>query len=99
MDCNLVRFSAKIKAMPLKNIYDPMRIVGQNHRNELEFDPARALVRALAWRASDNAGTLAHPRGVFRGTQHYFEAMDAQRALAQARLLNQPSGTTAQSLP
>jgi hypothetical protein len=67
-----------------------MRIVGTQNRSELEFDPARALTRALAWRATDNVGTLAHPRGVFRGTQSYFNAMDAQRALAQARLLNTP---------
>jgi len=65
-----------------------MRIVGHQNRSELELDPARALVRALQWRAQDNVGTLAHPRGVFRGTQSYFNAMDTQRAVAQARLLN-----------
>ena len=65
-----------------------MRIVGNQNRSELERDPVRAVQRALAWRPADNVGTLPHPRGVFRGTQAYFNAMDAQRALAQARLLN-----------
>jgi hypothetical protein len=67
-----------------------MRIVGTQNRSELELEPARALARALAWRATDNVGTLAHPHGVFRGTQSYFDAMDAERALAQARVLNGP---------
>jgi hypothetical protein len=70
-----------------------MRIVGPKNRGELEPDPARAVVRALEWRATDNVGTLAHPRGVFRGTQAYFDAMDAERALTQARLLNTPTNS------
>lgn len=76
-----------------------MRIVGHQDRSELEFDPLRALARALAWNASDNPGTLAHPRGVFRGTSSYFDAMDAQRALAQARLLNLPPNVSDKSAP
>lgn len=65
-----------------------MRIVGNQNRSELEPDPVRAVQRALAWRPADNVGTLPHPRGVFRGTHAFFNAMDAQRALTQARLLN-----------
>ncbi len=67
-----------------------MRIVGTQNRSELERDPVQVLTRALAWRTTDNKGTLAHPRGVFRGTQTYFEKMDAARALTQARVLNTP---------
>ena len=76
-----------------------MRIVGHHHRSELEFVPERALLRALDWRASDNAGTLAHPRGIFRGTSSYFDGLDAQRALAQARLLNQAADASVKSTP
>lgn len=65
-----------------------MRIVGHQNRSELETDPVRAVQRALAWRPADNVGSLPHPRGVFRGTQAFFNQMDAQRALAQARLIN-----------
>ncbi len=65
-----------------------MRIVGNQNRSELEPDPVRAVQRALAWLPVDNVGTLPHPRGVFRGTQAYFNAMDLQRAVTQARLLN-----------
>jgi hypothetical protein len=65
-----------------------MRIVGHQNRSELEPDPVRAVQRAMAWRPADNLGSLPHPRGVFRGTQAFFNAMDSQRALSQARLLN-----------
>jgi hypothetical protein len=75
-----------------------VRIVGQHHRSELEFGLARTLVRALAWSASGNLGTLAHTGGLFRGTQSYFDAMDARRALAQARLLNQPADISKKSV-
>ncbi len=67
-----------------------MRIVGSQNRSELELDPVRAVQRALAWRPTDNVGTLPHPRGVFRGTHRFFNAMDARRAVEQARLLNAP---------
>jgi hypothetical protein len=70
-----------------------MRIVGTQNRSELERDPVQAVARALVWRATDNKGTVAHPRGVFRGTHTYFEAMDAARALTQARMLNAPRST------
>jgi hypothetical protein len=67
-----------------------MRIVVHQNRSEFEPDPVRALQRAVTWNNRDNAGTLAHPRGVFRGSQDFFNALDAQRALQQARLLNAP---------
>lgn len=67
-----------------------MRIVGTQNRSELEHNHVRAVARALAWRATDNVGTLTHPRGVFRGTHSYFDAMDASRAVCQARVLNAP---------
>jgi hypothetical protein len=67
-----------------------MRVVGHQNRSEFEHDPVRALQRAMTWNNRDNAGTLAHPRGVFRGSQDFFNALDAQRALQQARLLNAP---------
>lgn len=68
-----------------------MRIVGKLQRTELELDPVRAVERALQWRPNQNPGTLPHPKGVFRGTHAYFNAMDYERALAQARLVNTPS--------
>jgi hypothetical protein len=67
-----------------------MRIVGTQNRSEIETDAARMLVRALAWRGTDNVGSLAHPKGVLRGTHSYFNALDAARSLEQARLLNAP---------
>lgn len=76
-----------------------MRIIGSQNRTELELDPKRVVARALAWRVADNMGTVAHPRGVFRGTHAYFVAMDAQRAISQARILNAPHATQLQSMP
>ena len=67
-----------------------MRIVGKFQRTELEFDPARAIERAMLWRPDQNPGTIPHPKGVFRGTHAYFNALDYERSLAQARLLNKP---------
>jgi hypothetical protein len=67
-----------------------MRIVGNQNRTELELDPTLMMARALAWRATDNFGSVPHLRGVFRGTQAHFNAMDAARAIRQARVLNAP---------
>ena len=65
-----------------------MRIVGSQNRSELEFDEAKAIARAMQWDPSQNVGTIAHPKGIFRGTHRYFNELDEQRSIAQARLLN-----------
>lgn len=67
-----------------------MRIVGQQDRDEVERDPQRAWRRG---QALDDLlkGTLPpHPRGVFRGSHAYFNALDDLRSRDIASRLNPP---------
>lgn len=58
-----------------------MRIVGNTHWNEFANDPAEALARGARLDVMMALPGLPDywPRGVFRGNQAYFAAMDAER--------------------
>ncbi len=65
-----------------------MRIVGNQDRTEIELDPVKALKRG---RVLDSMLAAAYPhvaRGVTRGTQEYFNRLDAERQVRVARQIN-----------
>lgn len=64
------------------------RIVGNQNRSELIVDPKEALRRGAALDRLGPALLPQRPRGVMRATHRAFNAMDDQRQLDIARLLN-----------
>ncbi len=62
-----------------------MKTVGNRLLPEFILDPAEALRRGCALDAMLRDTTAPHPRGVFRGTHAWFNAMDEARMLAAAR--------------
>jgi hypothetical protein len=67
-----------------------MRVVGSKNRTDVERDPARALQRGRVLDAILSGAAPAHARGIFRGTQEYFDRLDDERQARAARILNAP---------
>ena len=65
-----------------------MRIIGNQNRSEIELDPAEALRRGRILDAMLRAASPPIARGVTRGTQEYFNRVDAERQIEAARRLN-----------
>ena len=65
-----------------------MRIVGKQDRSEIELDPVKAYQRGRALDAMLRSASLPLKRGVMRGTQEYFNRLDAERQTQIARTLN-----------
>lgn len=65
-----------------------MRIVGKQDRSEIELDPVKAYRRGHALDAMLRSASPPVKRGVFRGTQEYFNRLDAERQAQMARTLN-----------
>jgi hypothetical protein len=63
-----------------------MRIVGNQNRDEFELDPVAALKRGATIDAQMALMRVPHPRGVWRGTHAFFNAMDDKRAEEMARM-------------
>ena len=66
------------------------RIVGDQNRTEFILDPAEALRRGAVLDKLGPQVLPPRPYGVMRGKHSYFNRIDDERALAQARLLNPP---------
>ncbi|MBC7434704.1 MAG: hypothetical protein H7332_01390 [Bdellovibrionales bacterium] len=64
------------------------RIVGNQNRSEFILDPSEAWARGRVLDQMLLAGRVPARRGVTRATHKVFNAMDDQRQLDQARLLN-----------
>jgi hypothetical protein len=62
-----------------------MRIVGNKNRDEFVSSPLEALRRGATIDAQMALMKLPHPRGVFRGTHAYFNAIDDKRSEGLAR--------------
>ena len=67
------------------------RIVGHQNRSEFILDPAEALRRGAVLDQLGPQVLPPRPRGVMRAKHAQFNAIDDQRQLEQARLLNQAS--------
>jgi hypothetical protein len=66
------------------------RVVGRQNRSEFILDPAQALRRGAVLDQMLHSALLPRPRGVMRAKHRVFNQLDDERALEQARLLNQP---------
>jgi hypothetical protein len=64
-----------------------MRIVGNQNRDEFELDPVVALKRGAKIDEQMALIRVPHPRGVWRGTHAFFNAMDDKRAAEMARIV------------
>jgi hypothetical protein len=62
-----------------------MRIVGNKNRDEFASSPEEALRRGALIDSQMALMRLPHPRGVWRGTHAFFNAMDDSRAVALAQ--------------
>jgi hypothetical protein len=62
-----------------------MRIVGKQNRDEFELDPVVALKRGAKIDAQMALMRARHPRGVWRGTHAFFNALDDRRASEMAQ--------------
>ena len=65
-----------------------MRIVGDQDRSEIELDPVKAYRRGRTLDAMLRSASPPVRRGVMRGTQEYFDRLDAERQTQIARALN-----------
>lgn len=65
-----------------------MRIVGKQNRSEIELDPVKAFRRGRVLDAMLCGASPPVKRGVMRGTQEYFNRLDAERQTQMARPLN-----------
>jgi hypothetical protein len=65
-----------------------MRVVGKNHRTEIELDPVQAYRRGRVLDRMLCAAAPARLRGVTRGTHEHFNRLDEQRQVLIARKLN-----------
>lgn len=65
-----------------------MRIVGKQHRSEIELDPGKAYRRARVLDAMLRTTLTVKRSGVIRGTHEYFNRLDAERQISIARALN-----------
>ena len=65
-----------------------MRIVGRNNRTEIELDPVLAIRRGRLLDAMLRAAAEPVARGVLRGTHEYFNRLDAERQVQNARKIN-----------
>lgn len=66
------------------------RIVGKQNRSEFVLDPQEALRRGALLDKWGPQVLPPRPHGVTRGKHSYFNLIDDERQLAQARLLNPP---------
>lgn len=63
-----------------------MRVIGpRKDEPEFERDPRKAYERAMALDRQLGPLLPAHPKGVFRGTHAFFNAMDDARAVEVAK--------------
>ena len=67
------------------------RVVGNQNRNEFILNPAEALRRGAVLDQMGPQTLPLRPRGVTRAPHRMFNALDDQRQLEQARLLNAPA--------
>lgn len=64
------------------------RTVGHQHRSEIVLYPTQAFMRGAALDRMLPKLLPEHPRGVMRAAHKVFNAIDDQRQLEVARLLN-----------
>jgi hypothetical protein len=64
------------------------RIVGNQPRDEFELDPHKSWSRIREMDRLFHGVNDPIPKGVYRASHVFFNAMDDARALAQARKLN-----------
>jgi hypothetical protein len=62
-----------------------MRVVGNQNRDEFELNPVEALKRGAKIDAQMALIRVPHPRGVWRGTHAFFNAMDDKRSAEMGR--------------
>ena len=65
-----------------------MRVIGKQHRTELELNPQLAWQRGKVLDAMLVAALVPHPRGVWRLTHQRMNKMDFERQLIQAAIVN-----------
>jgi hypothetical protein len=75
------------------------RIVGTQDRSEFILDPAQAWRRGAALDQMWPSLLPPQPRGVMRATHRVFNALDDQRQLEQARLVNDPASLASEPKP
>ena len=86
----LVDLSDTVVGFAWNKIPHMTRIVGNQNRSEFILDPTEVLRRGVALDGLWPALLARRPRGVMRATHREFNAMDDQRQLDIARLLNGP---------